>query len=279
MFAQIDTRNPQQVEAQVRSIYGQLFPNGDSSFVTRAFAWASECFSGQYGDYQAIDARYHDFEHTMQGTLCLTRLLLGRHLAGAKPEVPRSLFELTLLAILFHDSGYLKKRDDTEGTGAKYTITHVSRSADFARDFLRERGYSEAEVNSVRNMISCTGVNARLQAIPFQDELERLLGSALATADLLGQMAAPDYVEKLPVLYLEFAEAVRHDGRKAARLASYHSADELVQNTPLFWRNYVLPKINEDFGRLYRFLNQPYPDGPNEYLQRVEQNVARIQGN
>jgi len=40
----------------------------------------------------------------------------------------------------------------------------------------------------------------------FRTELEKLVGFALATADLLGQMAAPDYVDKLPILYLEFAE-------------------------------------------------------------------------
>ena len=37
----------------------------------------------------------------------------------------------------------------------------------------------------------------------------RIVGFALGTADLLGQMAAPDYVDKLPVLYDEFVEAAR----------------------------------------------------------------------
>src|SRR5262245_13983074 len=130
MFAPIDTRSPHEVEAQVQSIYDRLFADGDGEFVPRAFSWAEQCFNGRYADYQAIDARYHDFEHTLQGTLCLTRLLHGRHAAGAQPPLTRRLFELVLLAILFHDTGYLKKRDDQEGTGAKYTVTHVGRSAD-----------------------------------------------------------------------------------------------------------------------------------------------------
>ncbi|MBK8000108.1 MAG: HD domain-containing protein [Verrucomicrobia bacterium] len=276
MFAYVDTRNPQAVEEQARLTYLRLFPDADPSFITQSFDWARQCFSGQVGEYLPIDARYHDFEHTLQGTLCLIRLLEGRHLAHAKPLVDQHRFNLVLLAILFHDTGYLKRRDDTDGTGAKYTLTHVVRSADFARDFLSSRGFSASDIEAIRNMISCTGVNANLQAIPFRDDLERTLGYALATADLLGQMAAPDYVEKLPILYQEFAEAVRHDGPKAGRLASYRDADELARNTPSFWQNYVLPKINSDFDKLYQFLSVPYPHGTNSYVAAIEKNLARI---
>jgi hypothetical protein len=276
MSAHVDTRKPHEVEAQVRSIYQGLFPAGDAAFVARAFEWAVECFGGKFAGYQPIDARYHDFEHTLQGTLCLARLLQGWHAAKAKPEVTQHGFELALLAIFFHDSGYLKKSDDTKGTGAKYTVTHVDRSAAFARELLSAKGCAAADIESVRNMIHCTGVNADLAAIPFRDELERALGCAVGTADLLGQMAAPDYVDKLPLLFEEFAEAIRHDGPAAARLAVYRSADELVLSSPSFWENYVLPKINNDFGKLYVFLNDPYPGGVNPYLQAVERNLTRI---
>ena len=276
MFAQIDTRNPHDVENQVRWIHRQLFPDSSDDFVPRVFGWASQCFTGCYQDYLAIDARYHDFEHTLQGTLCLARLLHGRHQAGIKPAVSRDLFELALVAILFHDTGYLKRADDREGTGAKYTLTHVVRSAEFAGQFLAGQGYSPEDASAVRHMIGCTGLNANLHSIPFRNDLERMLGCALATADLLGQMAAPDYVEKLPILYLEFAEAVQHDRRNAGRLAAYESPEDLARRTPSFWQNYVLPKIEHDFGRLHRFLNDPYPDGPNPYLDRIRQNVERI---
>jgi hypothetical protein len=276
MFAPVDTRKPHEVEGQLRSIYQTLFPRGDGAFVTRAFGWATECFTGRYAGYQAIDVAYHDFEHTLQGTLCLGRLFHGRQAAKAKPEVHQHGFELALLAILFHDSGYLKKRGDTEGTGAKYTLIHVDRGADFARELLSAKGCAASDIESVRNMIHCTGIDADLGAIPFRDGLERTLGCAVGTADLLGQMAAPDYVEKLPMLHQEFAEAVHHDGPAAARLAVYRTAGELVHNTPSFWENYVLPKINDDFGKLHVFLNDPYPGGPNPYLQAIERNIARI---
>jgi len=253
-----------------------MFPRGDQGFVARAFTWASQCFNGQYADYQAIDARYHDFEHTLQGTLCLARLLQGRYTAQVQPAIAERQFQLALLAILFHDTGYLKKRGDQEGTGAKYTLVHVARSAQFAAEFVGKQGYSASEIQAVQNMISCTGVNADLAAIPFRNETERLLGCALATGDLLGQMAAKDYVDKLPVLFQEFSEAARHTGPKSVRLIEYASAEELMRNTSEFWQTYVVPKINGDFGKLYQFLNDPYPDGPNEYLQRVQRNLERL---
>jgi hypothetical protein len=276
VLPKVDTRVPGQVEKEVHAIYSRLFPDGERAFVPRAFDWAGQCFSGRYADYQAIDARYHDFEHTLQGTLCLARLLAGRHAAGVKPVLTRHQFEITLLAILFHDTGYLKKREDKQGTGAKYTAIHVGRSAAFARQYLAPKGYSTEDLDLIENMIRCTGVSVSMDAVPFRDDVERTLGSAVGTADLLGQMAAADYVDKLPILFLEFAEAAQADEQHRARFADYQNPEDLLRRTPLFWSDYVWPRINEDFGHLYVFLNEPLPDGPNPYLQAIEKNMQRL---
>ncbi len=272
----VDTRDPVAVENEVHSIYAALFPDAGRRFVPLAFEWATQCFAGRHAGYQPIDARYHDFEHTLQGSLCLARLLQGRHSAGATPTLTVRAFELGLLAILFHDTGYLKRQGDTEGTGAKYTAVHVGRSAAFAAEFLASKGFSGAELLAVQNMINCTGINTKLQAIAFQSELERAVGYALGTADLMGQMAALDYVEKLPVLFQEFAEAARHATGDSAQLFAFKSAEELMRSTPAFWEKYVRPKIDGDFRRLYAYLSNPYPDGPNRYLEQIEANLARL---
>ena len=276
MFPPVDTKDPAAVEREVQAVYLTMFPQGDSGFVPTALDWVKDCFAGKYKDYQASDARYHDLEHTLQGTLCMARLLHGRHQTDAKPVVGQRMFELGLLAILLHDTGYLKRKDDISGTGAKYTLTHVTRSVQFAEQLLEEKEIPLKEIRMVQNMIRCTGVNVNLALIPFQSEIERIVGFALGTADLLGQMAADDYVEKLPILFAEFDESARFYEGKMALTQYFPDADDLVRKTPDFWTTYVLPKINNEFWELHRFLNRPYPNGPNEYLQRVEANIEKV---
>ena len=245
-------------------------------FVPRVFGWAIECFTGGYHDYQAVDARYHDFEHTLQGTLCMARLLRARHRANAQPPIAERMFQLGIIAILMHDTGYLKRRGDIAGTGAKYTVTHVDRSADFAAALLAEKNFPPQDIKAVQNMIHCTGVDAALSVIPFQSEIEKVVGFALGTSDLLGQMAAEDYVEKLPVLYAEFAEAKQFSHDKPNFVSMFSSAADLMQKTPAFWEKYVQLKLDRDFGGLHRFLSDPYPDGPNYYLLRIEANIKKL---
>lgn len=276
MYSPVVTRDPTAVEFEVQTAYLAMFPHAGSLFIPQVFGWAIDCFTGQYADYQAIDAKYHDFEHTLQGTLCMARLLRGRHDANAQPALSQRMFELGLLAILLHDTGYLKKNWDTEGTGAKYTVVHVRRSADFAAELLGKKGFSATEIQSVQNMILCTGINAALDKIPFQSDEEKLVGFALGTADLLGQMAADDYVEKLPVLYSEFAEAAIFEGNRNNSVGMFSSAADLVQKTPMFWEKYVRPKLDRDFTGLYLFLNHPQPAGPNYYVDRIEASLTRL---
>ncbi|HEY5914961.1 MAG TPA: HD domain-containing protein [Verrucomicrobiae bacterium] len=276
MYPPVRTDDPAAVEVEVQAAYLAMFPQADRLFVPRVFGWVIECFTGKYGNYQAIDARYHDFEHTLQGTLCLSRLLRSRSAAGAQPALTEEMFRLGLLAILLHDTGYLKTRDDVEGTGAKYTITHVGRSAEFAGRLLSEKGFGPAQIRSVQNMIGCTGVNATLGAIPFTSELERTVGCALATADLLGQMAADDYIEKLPILYAEFSEAVKFTGDTRHFVAGFTSPADLIAKTPTFWENLVRTKLESELDGLCHFLNNPYPSGPNWYLEKIAANMARL---
>src|SRR5678816_3501535 len=159
MFPPVVTKDPAAVLVEVQAAYKTLFPNADPMFVPRAFSWMIDCFTGRYKDYHTIDAAYHDFEHTMQGLLCMTRLLKGRQLSGAQPQLTQRVFQLGILAMLMHDTGYLKRNEDIEGTGAKYTVTHVTRSAEFAASLLSEKGFNATDIQSVQNMIQCTGVD------------------------------------------------------------------------------------------------------------------------
>lgn len=274
MRLRADTHDPLAVAAQVREDYLRLYPGSDRHLIPRIFSWAIDCFTGRNPGFLPIDARYHDLEHTLQGTLCLSTLLRCRAEVSATPEVDRETFELCLLAILLHDTGYLKHRGDTNGTGAKYTQTHVNRSCEFAERLLTLKGFRPEQVQSVKNMIRCTGMGANVTAIPFGSAAERVCGFALGTADLLGQMAAPDYVDKLPILYDEFVEAGRFLGNEGA--VGFTSVDDLRRKTPGFWERYVLPKIETDFEGLYRYLSGCDEDGLNPYIELIRANMDRL---
>jgi hypothetical protein len=49
-----------------------------------------------------------------------------------------------------------------------------------------------------------------------------------------------------------------------------------MQKTPAFWEGYVRPKLERDFGGLYRFLEEPYPSGRNSYVEQVEANLQGL---
>jgi len=276
MFPAVDTKDAKAVEGEVHSLYRSMFPNGDSGFVPKAFGWAIDCFRGRYANYQPIDARYHDLEHTLQGTLCFARLLKGYQRDKVEPQLTEKMVQLGLLSILLHDTGYLKTRDDVEGTGAKYTLIHVNRSCEFAERLLGEKGYSMADIRAVQNMIRCTGVNVDLSKIPFGSQEERMLGYALGTADLLGQMAADDYIDKLDILFAEFEESARFNAGKFTGAGAFSSIMDLRTKTPLFWERYVYPKINKDFLGLYRHLGASASGEDNYYLSRIDVNLDRL---
>lgn len=261
--------------AYVQKIYKALYPGSKPEWLPKLFEDVELFFTGGYADYAPIDLKYHGLEHTLQASLCLAQLLANRQKMKVEPFLGPKDFELATAAALFHDSGYLKLRSDRGGTGAKYTYCHVLRSCSFAASYLPTLGASEPEIEAVLGAITCTGPSKEISRLHFRQPIERIVGCALATADYLSQMAAPNYVELLPTLFDEFQESDDYVNIPASKRA-FRTADELYQRTPFFWNHYVKPKLEGDFLGVYRFLSQPYPAGKNPYIQAVEKNIAKV---
>lgn len=276
MFPRVDTQDVSAVAALVQEVFLSHFPGESTVWFDRLFSDVEGLFGGRHPDYHAVDLRYHDLEHTLQATVCLALLIDGCQRAPDSPRLSARQFQLAVAAVLLHDTGYLKLRSDTQGTGAKYTFCHVLRSCAFAASYLPRLVASESEITGVLGAISCTGPAKEISRLHFRDPIERFIGCALATADYLGQMAAPDYPDELGILYAEFAESDDFVHTPPAQRA-FRSAEDLVARTPAFWRKFVLPKLLNDFQGVCRFLADPYPDGPNAYLLAVERNIGRIE--
>jgi hypothetical protein len=274
-FPPVDTKAASAVAEFVVQKFRRMYPAADQAWLGAVFRDIADLFEGRHPDYAPIDLRYHDFEHTLQATACMALLLEGRHDAGVVPKLSAREFELALAAALLHDTGYLKLRSDRNGTGAKYTFCHVLRSCAFAASYLPTRGANDLEIDIVLGAISCTGPTREISHVQFRDPNGRVIGNALATADFLGQMAAPDYPDKLEALYHEFREADDFLHLPPARRA-FKSATDLAERTPAFWEKFVLRKLEVECQAMYRFLASPYPHGTNRYMADIQANIAEI---
>ncbi|MCX6938990.1 MAG: hypothetical protein NTU80_14075 [Verrucomicrobia bacterium] len=247
-------------------------------FIDQLSDYADRLFTGRMWSYQPINLLYHDYAHTLEATHVFLSLATAsrQHLTSEEVISPRAM-ELGLAAILLHDTGYLMIEGDTVGTGAKYTHCHVLRSCAIAASLLPALGCTQPEIEDVLGAIRCTGLNGNPTKTHFSTPQARRIACMVATADYVGQMSAPSYPSKLPYLFDEFAEADTYCHIPPEK-RPFKSVEQLLDATPAFWAKFVLPKLTNDFGGVYHYLATPYPDGPNPYLEAIENNLAIISG-
>lgn len=270
----IDTRNPLAVAAVVKAAFGDIGAEASWPLIDRLFADVTDMFAGHYPGYRGIDMLYHDYEHTLQATVCLIHILRGRSRSPDKPVLTPRDWELALMAVLLHDSGYLKEIQDVAGTGAKYTLIHERRSCDFARQYLPRMGVTATEIEDICSAIRCTGPQSRVSQITFYREEARVFAFVLVTADYLAQMSAADYPDELPLLYREFQEAYDYENVPPEK-RPYKSIPEMIAKTPGFWADNVRPMLDFEAGGVHRYLTTA--GQPNPYLQAVDANIAEVQ--
>ena len=273
-LSEIDFSCPAAIRRLVKERQEHMFGAPDDGYIDEYMDAVENLFNGDYPEYQAMDTAYHDITHTLQATLCLAELMHRRQEDNASPSIEANDFRRALVAVLFHDIGFLKKAGDLDGSGAKYTHLHEGRSCDFARRFLEGRGWSDDDIQFVEHLISSTGPRMNLVELTFRSDIERLLGQAVCTADYIGQISDPRYPDRLEPLFNEFAESYRYQGipRDEWPFASYEA---LLRGTPAFWDTFVQHKLNEECGGIWRHFRNPVT-GENPYLASIERNLAVI---
>lgn len=205
LYDLFDVRNLGALLNEVHVITDMAFPGFDFGFTDAVFADVARLFKGEYPGFRSSTTKYHNLQHTVEVFLAASRLMHGASLSGVALS-PRH-WELTLVSSLFHDVGLIQEEDDLEGTGAKFTVGHENRSVAFMKDYFREAGRPGFDIHDASRMIECTCLGLDAEAIPYGGDQTRTCAQILATADLLAQMADREYLEKLLLLYLEFAEA------------------------------------------------------------------------
>lgn len=201
----VPTTDAKAVIAEVVILLKLIDHSSDPGPLLRVFDDVVAMFNGLDPFYQACNTDYHDLHHTLDVLLATARLVHGATVDGHRLSTDAAIE--ALVAALFHDIGYLQERSDAQGTGAKFTMTHVERGAEIFWEYGLKKGFTEQAMAAVQSMILCTNMAIDINAIAFIDPQTELLGKILATADLLAQTADRVYLEKLLFLYREFKEA------------------------------------------------------------------------
>jgi len=263
---------------QIKSIYKSNYGDDNTEIIERIFNDVIDLFNGKREGFQGCDAKYHDFSHTLQTIPPFIEIIDGWNKSEKTPKITKDFFDMGIIGVLMHDTGYMKTINDIEGTGAKYTFTHIQRSADFAGHYLKQMGFENHKILSIQNAIKCTGVKVNLNDIQFNSEEERVLGYALGSADFLGQMSADNYLKKLPILYKEYEEAYRHEGIERLHEINaiiFESAEHLIRNTPNFFENVVMVRF-KSMGSVYTYLTYHFNSPKIPYLAAIEENLKKI---
>lgn len=205
-----------------------------------------DLFGGRYPGYKSCNTPYHDMSHSIDTLLVFSRIVDGYNIEKRVLSVKK--VKIGLIAVLFHDSGFILKNDDTAKTGAKHSLVHEKKSIAFIRGYFKKAGLSREDFLLAENMIQCTDLRIIPSDITFKSETEKILGFMVGTADLVGQMAERNYLENLSHLYKEFKEG---------KIPGYTSEYDLLKKTINFYDDLAKKRLDDDFKGVYKYA-QPH---------------------
>jgi hypothetical protein len=267
------------VHRAVIDLYGQQWPNYPLDRIDTAFRDFERLFNGQFPGYYGCDTVYHDLQHSLDGTLAVARLIVSyerMHVGEERLGAERAI--LGVVVALFHDAGYIRQTDDqTHRNGAEFTLSHVSRSANFIGRYLPTIGMA-AWVPVATKIVHFTGYEVQFDQIRLDDHRDRIVGHIVGTGDLIAQMSDRCYLEKCrDRLYPEFVLggiAMPNDSQGNTSV-KYRSGLDVLRQTPDFIDVVRRTRLDGEFGGTYRYLEVLF-NGRNPYMEAIERNLEYL---
>ena len=242
-------------------------PTHSPAAIQLAFGLIELAFEGRLPGYQHLQAPYHNRCHTLEVTFCAARLLHGLHVSG-KVIGPR-VIDAAILGALFHDTGYLKTTDESGGSGAQFTVEHVQRSVTFAEQSLSA---IDTELRTwILDAIRATDHRVARADWRCASPDSELASCVTSTADIVGQMASREYLERLLFLYNEFREA---------GVGGFSDLHELLEKTMAFYnatRVKLFGELDGTVSALARHFECVRGERRNHYLELVDANIDYLQ--
>ncbi len=262
------TISPAAVLHEVCFLFNPIFGNRETKSLASVFRKVTAIFNGHHPGYRPCNTEYHDLKHTHDVFLANARIIHGATVEGL--IISKNMAHRGMVAALLHDIGYLQETNDEQGTGSKYTATHVTRSIEFTEKHGTELDLTDRDVRIIADMILCTDLAVDVADVDFESPEMALLGKMLGAADLIAQMADRSYLEKLLFLYNEFKEA---------GIGNYQSHLELLQKTVDFY-GFVDNRLKTMLASSDRFLdshfNFRWNVTPNPYRQSIDNQHAYL---
>jgi hypothetical protein len=276
--SKFNTTDPRAVKDEIDRICLALYPSAPTTVLDIAFGDFTRLYRGEYPGYHACDTPYHDMQHVLDVTLAMARLIDGYERTPGTEPFGYPLFRLGVITALFHDVGYVRERNDrTSKNGAEYTRTHVSRGAQFLRDYLPKIGIPEV-ADIAAALIHFTGYETPVSQIEVPAPVYKLLGCILGSADIIAQMSDRCYLEKCrDRLYPEFVAGGLTTSRtpEGTEQVMYASAEDLVNKTPLFFEG-ASRRLEVDLGGCYKYAQKHF-GGQDLYLEHLSKNISFAQ--
>lgn len=197
------------------------------------------------------DAPYHDVNHTILVTMVGQEILRGKHLLEG--TVTTDIWLHFIISLLHHDIGYVRGicREDRSGryvineqmdkitpppgtTDAYLTPYHVDRG----KLYVKERFGSDSGLDL--DVISANIERTRFP-VPKASSYQKISDypGLARTADLIGQLADPQYLRKISALFAEFRETGQ------ANKMGYANASDMRRGYSKFFWEEIDPYISE----------------------------------
>ena len=199
------------------------------------------------------DALYHNVEHTIMVVAAGQQVLRGKHMLDKDVGV-RDWLQV-IMALLYHDIGYVRGicQADNEhryasgvdgqiveippgGTDAALAPYHVDRGKLFIRERFSGGIPLELDLDAITSYIEMTRFPVPDEG--FYKNTTNYAGLVRAS-DLIGQLADPDYLRKIPALFYEFEET------GANKKTGYKNPENMRRSYADFYWNAIDPYIQE----------------------------------
>jgi hypothetical protein len=228
---------------RMRLLYGALYPELERALKELGFNAISKLTQ--------TDAYYHDLEHSVLVSSVTQLMLRGRQ--QQEENVSPTEWASLNIAALYHDIGFVRRLLAGDGdalveTGrADNAVSldvasndsalmpyHVDRGTRYLDDYLRK--YTSLD----RNLILASVERTRF---PVPDQLPYRTcddyPGLIRAADLIGQLADPKYLDKIPMLYKEFVAC------RSPILNVYRQPSDMIDLYPEFFKTQVEQYVQE----------------------------------